>query len=771
MVRTSGWPIPIVILAAALGAAVAPGVRAQNVTSASRNGDTLTLMAGRDRFVVQVCETGLLKVDFQPGGRVSPDTRCISTEGWPAAAAAFDIDSDPITISTPRMVVRIDRSPCRISVFDTDNRPLVSEVGLKGGKDSWVRFAAAPGSHFYGIKGWEYLDDSKGQMEMPPRAEDYAIRAGNEGNTGGPLVWSNRGYGVFVDTDGGRCGITPAGELRFSGLSKANVCTYLMAGTPYDIPRAVADLTGKAPMFPKWAVGFSNSEFADMNETLCLANVNGYRSRGIPFDLYTFDFQWKDWGADNYGEWRWNPVNFPDGPSGKFKATMAAFGVKMAGIMKPRIHVDSVEGRYATGHGFWVPGRKPYEDYFSHKLVNDLDFSKPECRRWFWEHAAAAFDTGIVGWWNDEADAWENTWEFMDMQRALYEGQREHTHGRQRVWSINRNFYSGSQRYAYATWSGDIESGFTVMQQQRERLMCSLNVGQARWGMDTGGFNNNQHIGGDEYSESYARWMEFAAFVPIFRTHGTFYKQPWRFGPRAEAASARVIRLRYSLIPYLYSYDRELHQTGIGLCRPLIWDNPADPECVNRVDAWMFGDFLLVAPVVDRGQAVKPVYLPAGSWFDYFRGTRYEGGKTIGYPVDPSTWQDIPLFIRSGAIIPTIDVMNYVGEKPVTRAYLDVFPARETTSFMYYDDDGATYDYERGAFFEQVMSARDRGSESDFSIAEERGYFAPPLRNYICRIHGRAGTGVTVTGQPATAYGGYDALLAALTLSDKTGVR
>jgi alpha-glucosidase len=700
----------------------------------------------------------LLKVDFQPNGRISQDTPSISTEGWPAATASFDITSDPITISTPRMLVRIDRTPCRISVFDAGNGPLISDDGRKGGKGGWVHFHTAPGSHFYGIKGWEYLDDSKGRMEMTPAASAYAIRAGSEGNTGGPLVWSNRGYGVFVDTDGGDCTIASPEDLRFSRLSKSNITYYVMAGTPYDIQAAVADLTGKAPMFPKWALGFSNSEFADMNETLCLANVNGYRSRGIPFDLYTFDFQWKDWGADNYGEWRWNPVNFPDGPSGGFKARMAALGVKMAGIMKPRIHVDSIQGRYATGHGFWVPGRKPYLDYFSHKPVNDLDFSQADCRRWFWDHAVAAFDTGIAGWWNDEADAWENNWEFLNMQRALYEGQREHTHGRQRVWSINRNFYSGSQRYAYATWSGDIESGFTVMQQQRERLMCSLNVGQARWGMDTGGFNNDAHVSGDEYSESYARWMEFSAFVPIFRTHGTFYKQPWLFGTKAEAASARAIRLRYTLIPYMYHYDRQLHQTGVGLCRPLIWDNPNDPECANRVDAWMFGDYLLVAPVVDRGQSAKPVYLPAGTWTDYFRGTKYEGGRTIAYPVDPSTWQDIPLFIRKGAILPTEDVMNYVGEKPVTAVYVDIFPDRAETSFAYYDDDGSTYDYEKGVFFEQLIRARDLGPSVSVSLSAEKGFYAPPLAWYILRVHGRAGTGVTVDGQPAAGLAGYENL-------------
>ena len=732
------------------------------VTNVSRSGDTLTLSVGGDRLIVQVCQANMLRVDRLPGGKSSPRTPSIGTTQWRAVGASIDTGSDPMTISTGSMIVKISRASGRVAVYEGRGRLLVAEQDRPEGSKGGVAFDTAPGSHFYGLKGWEYLDDSKGQMEMFPAGDAYRIKAGGEGNTGGPLLWSNRGYGIFVDTDGGDCRIKSPASVLFSGLSRADVEYYVIVGNPAEIQSTVAGLTGSPPMFPKWALGFSNSEFADMNETLCENNVRGYRSRGIPLDLYTFDFQWKAWGEDNYGEWRWNLQNFPNGPSGAFGKKMAAQGVKLAGIMKPRIHVDTTQGHYASEHGFWVPGRKPYEDYFSKKLVNDLDFSKAECRRWFWDHARGAFDTGIAGWWNDEADAWGDTWEGMEMQQALYEGQRAYTRGRQRVWSVNRNFYSGAQRYAYATWSGDIDSGFGVMQQQRERLMCSVNVGQERWGMDTGGFNNHNRVTGEEYNECYARWMEFAAFVPIFRTHGTTYHQPWLFGSRAEAAATKAIKLRYALIPYLYSYDRLLNQTGVGLVRPLVWDHPDDPQCFNRVDAWMFGDYLLAAPVVDRGQSRKPIYLPAGSWTDYFRGTRYVGGQTIDYAVDPSTWMDIPLFIRQGAIIPSMEVMNYVGERPLTNVDVDIFPDTRPTSFNYYDDDGVTYDYEQGSYFQQVMTAQDCGDAVRLTISARTGSFTPPLRSYTCRIHGKVAAAVTVDGRPLARFGDRGALLAGI---------
>jgi alpha-glucosidase (family GH31 glycosyl hydrolase) len=514
------------------------------------------------------------------------------------------------------------------------------------------------------------------------------------------------------------------------------------------VQQAVAGLTGKPPMFPKWALGFSNSEFADMNEGRCARNVEGYRSRGIPIDLYTFDFQWKAWGDDHYGEERWNPVNFPNGPSGVFKKRMEVSGIKLAGIMKPRIHLDTEEGRYATAHNFWVKGRAPYNDYFSGKLTNDLDFSIPECRQWFWEHAVPSFDSGIVGWWNDEADAWGSTREGMYMAQAMYEGQRSHTKDKVRVWTNNRNFFSGAQRYAYATWSGDIESGFAIMQQQRERLLCSVNVGQARWGMDTGGFNNSFHIHGEESNEAFARWMEFSAFVPIFRTHGTSYRQPWLYGPKAEAAARRADRLRYSLIPYMYSFERKLNEAGVGLVRPLVWNFPDDPRCANCVDAWMFGDYLLVAPVVEQGQTMKAIYLPAGEWIDYFRGDRLKGGRVIKYPVDAATWQDIPLFVKRGAIIPTEEVQNYVGEHPVQNVTVDVFPGPSTSTFVYYDDDGVTYDYEKGVFFRQEIWTWADTNGTSLVLRSRTGDYSPALQWYTFKIHGGTCGKLTIDGKP-----------------------
>jgi len=732
-----------------------------SLTNATATGDTLSYSIGHNQVRVQVCLPNLVKVSVSKDGQKGADTPSIGTNNWPGVQAAFDFRSDPLVVTTGRILIKVNRATGRVSFYDLRGGLLIKEDDEEGVYETWqkgVRFATRPGSHFYGIKGWEYLDDSQGQMEIKPSAQPYPIGAGAEGQTGGPFLWSNRGYGVFLNTASGFCHVRSDTDVRFYGLSGGDITYYVAAGSVFDVQQAVAELTGKPPMFPKWALGFSNSEFADMSETRCAANVEGYRSRGIPIDLYTFDFQWKAWGEDHFGEWRWNQVNFPNGPSGAFKRQMEAAGIKLAGIMKPRIHVDSEEGRYATAHGFWVKGRAPYTDYFSGKLVNDLDFSIPECRRWYWEDAIPAFNTGIVGWWNDEADVWGSTWESMYMAEAEYEGQRAYAKDRVRVWTNNRNFFSGAQRYAYATWSGDIESGFGVMQEQRERLLCSVNVGQARWGMDTGGFNNNYHIAGEERNEAFARWIEFAAFVPIFRTHGTSYRQPWLYGPKAEAAARRAVRLRYSLIPYMYAFERKLAETGIGLVRPLIWNYPDDPHVTNAVDSWMFGDSLLVAPVVDQGQAIKDIYLPAGEWIDYFRGNRLQGGRVIHYPVDATNWLDIPLFIKKGAIIPTMEVQDYVGERPSKQVTVDVFPDVSPSKFVYYDDDGITYDCEKEGYFKQEIRVSADATGALVELGLPTGHYSPPLQWYTFKIHGQPYGSLTVDAKRATKQGSLQEL-------------
>jgi alpha-glucosidase len=275
-------------------------------------------------------------------------------------------------------------------------------------------------------------------------------------------------------------------------------------------------------------------------------------------------------------------------------------------------------------------------------------------------------------------------------------------------------------------------------------MLSAIDVGEMWWSMDGGGFH------GHPSDQNYARWMEFGAFTPIFRVHGEYQqkRQPWRYGSIAERAAARAVRLRYELLPYMYSYAWHDHVAGVGLVRPLSFGWPADPHVRNDVSAWLFGEYLLVSPVVRQDQTQKRLYLPAGIWTDWFDGKVYLGGRSITLPVDERTWSDIPLFIRQGAIIPTQPVEDYLGEHPVAAVRVEVFPDSTRTDFDYYDDDGSTYGYEHGAYFLQRLSAQaDPGSVS-LSTAASSGTYRPALTHYVFAVHRTVATQVTRDDTP-----------------------
>ncbi len=717
-----------------------------NVTAVTAKDDTLTIFVGSDQLIIQACKPEIIRVDYQPSGQSSADTQVIDPNKiWGTGnVASFDIASSTMVITTNKMIVKISKNPCRISVYDTSNQLLIQEQSAGGVYSGGVKFTHGAADNFYGIgEDGAILKNSGG-----------SVYAGNQGHSGAPFVWSNNGYGVLVDSDGGKFSIAST-TLEFSSVSKTDTEFYIMVGKPVEIMSALAEISGKPPMFPKWAMGFTNTEWG-ITESELTSIVDTYRSKQIPIDNYCLDFDWKKWGEDNYGDFIWNTTKFPDSTSGALKSAMAAKGIKLTGILKPRVHTGTVQATDVTNGGWWLPGSSPYTDYCSGKLVRNLDFSKSGLRTWFFNHLKAAFDNGIVGWWNDEADVNFDNWGHFNMEKGMYEGQRAYKN--QRVWSISRNFYLGAQRYAYGMWTGDIGTGFDSMADQRRRMLGSINLGLAKWGMDTGGFV------GDPSSENYARWIQFSAFTPIFRVHGQENKQrqPWVYGAIAEAAAKKVMQLRYTLIPYIYSYERQAYETGVGLVKPLVFDYPTDSNVAGYYDAWMFGDHLLVAPVITQGQTVKNIYLPAGTWIDYFNGTTYTGGNTISYQVNSSTWDDVPLFIKKGAIIPSQDFVNYVGEKVIKTVYVDVFPDTQQTSFNYYDDDGQTYNYEDGTYFTQAMTAHSDANTATFNIGSpSSGTYTPDVQYYLVKLHFQGATTVTVNGNTVTKYSSYSVLQSA----------
>src|SRR5579875_2212189 len=704
---------------------------------------------------VQMVVPGVLHVHYLPHGQGTSPDLVIDPH---LAATSFHPQTtkqgDTITLRSDRMIVTWQPKAGELRVTDAQGHPLLQQRAFTALAQGRIVFEHTAGDALYGIGGFEANQPVAAGLL---RSGDQVAQAGKQGHAGAPFVWSTSGYGVLVDCNGADFDLAD-GHITVNDFNRSDADYYVLVGTPAELFGELAKISGPAPTFPKWAMGFTNSQWGSDEKEL-LDIVKTYRAKQIPIDNFTLDFDWKAWGQGDYGEFRWNPEKFPDGPSGKLAKMLAAEGMHITGIMKPRLLLGTAEGRYATAHDLWIPGEQAYQDYFSHKLAKEVDFDKPETRRWFGRLAIKyAFDEGIAGWWNDEADVYgkaekltSNT-QFLNMQRALYDAQRAASN--QRVWSINRDFWLGAQRYAYGLWSGDIDTGFASMAAQRTRMLSAIDVGAMQWGMDGGGFN------GHPSDENYARWIEFGAFTPIFRVHGTFgeKRQPWVYGPVAEAAATAAIRLRYALLPYVYAYQHRDSAKGVGLVRPLTFDWPDDPNVRDDVDAWLFGDWLLVSPVVEQGQTSKRIYLPAGTWTEWFTGKVYAGGRTIEVPVDSKTWRDIPLFIRDGAIIPLQAVMDYVGQHPVTTVTVQVFPSDHATRFDYYDDDGETYDYEQGRHYLQSLAVKKQRNSIVFTLGAPSDSYRPALRCYLLAIHGGAARAVRVDGEPLAAAASVDAL-------------
>ncbi len=730
--------------------------------------DRLVVQDAQGTLTISAVATDVLRINFARTGVHPHPTDMLDPKGVLRRRSVGWVHDGMLL--TPRVSVGVDDRFVKLYLHETIPHIVIDSQQLIDGR---LALYYQNSVNIYGERGTEINYRPRDNRGNPgqgiQRNNGATVKAGGQGDGGAPLAYCTD-WGVLADSvdgvftlfpypgvEGARGWVAqPHQALTFSKGSRKDIEAYIILGPPKRTIQVVADLTGHAPMPPKWSLGFMNSQWKT-DEATVTNIVDEYRLRKIPLDAFIFDFDFKAWGEDNYGEWRWNstngpgnvgPMKYPDGASGRFAAQMSAKGVKLAGIMKPRILIQNVDGSTmkaaaeATAHKWWMPGKKPYTDYFSHRLANDLDFSNPQCRLWYWQHAKGLFDAGIVAWWNDEADDGFDSLGFFHMQESLYEGQRSASNTR--VWSINRNFYLGAQRFGFGTWSGDIGTGFDTMANQRNRMLTMIDLGQPHWTMDTGGF------GGHPDPENYARWMEFASVVPIMRVHSTYgeRRQPWVYGPIAEAAAKKAIEWRYSMLPSLYSWEHEAHETGAGIVRPLFWEFPQDPACANLENEWMLGDQLLVAPVMHKGLHQDGVYLPPGLWFEYGTDRPIIGGKNIDVPIDSTTWHDLPMYVRAGSILATQGPSQYVGDHTITEITLEVWPsAGRHTKFTVYDDDGETYNYERGDYFQQTVESPPLSTGAWLAFNRPTGRYKTSIKTYRIRLHGVNALSATFAGK------------------------
>ncbi len=515
-------------------------------------------------------------------------------------------------------------------------------------------------------------------------------------------------------------------------------------------------LTGEAPLMPRWAYGLWQCRQRYETAQQSLDVLAGYRSRGIPIDNIVQD--WFYWKADAWGAHEFDPLRFPD-PKGWVQAIHDKYHAHLMISVWPKFYPGTENFRALRSRGFLyeAPLGDGIKDWMGYPYTF-YDAFNPGARKLFWSQInRELFSKGMDAWWLDASEpelAPELPTERSRMHptamgsgarmlnafpllnsRAVYDGQRAAAPN-QRVFILTRSAFAGQQRYASAVWSGDISSTWPTMRAQITAGLGYCLSGLPYWTMDIGGFSVPQRFAKknpapedvEEWRELNARWFEFGTFAPILRVHGEFpYREMWEFGGEshpAYRAELKFDRLRYHLMPYIYSVAGNVTHDGGTMMRALVMDFQGDTNTWNIGDEFMFGPALLVNPVTDYKARSRSVYLPKteGGWYDFWAGSFVGAGRNLDAP---APYDAIPLYVRAGSIVPSGPELQYTGEKPADPITISVYAGADG-DFTLYEDDGLSYAYEKGAYSRIPIHWDDRART--LTIGERTGSFQGMLK-------------------------------------------
>jgi len=600
-----------------------------------------------------------------------------------------------------------------------DRRPTDPEFYRVG-----ATFASPDDEHYYGLGENQegYLDHRGHKMEC---WANYQAAGGATFCV--PFLVTNKGYGLLWDNPS-KTTVEPGFNEETKWISQVGqrVSFFVIAGNTTDeIYQGYRKLTGDTPMLPKWAYGLIQCKQRYSSQAEMLAVAKGYRERHLPIDMIVLDwFYYTGMGQMDFIKSLWpDPAEMNRELHGMNIHTMISVWPRF----KPGTrYYDQVKNSgWFIHHADGTPeDGLPYDSQGS-----DIDSTNPAAAKWYWsvvrdDIASKGFDS----FWADETEPdlppngayfkigpgtqYFNVYPLFHTA-AFYNGIRKDLPD-QRALILARDAYLGAQHNGAIFWSSDISPTWDAFKRQIPTGLDVTASGIAYFGNDIGGWQGlprehkaahkllidpsdaRDNVGGyDDYPELYVRWYEYGVFQPNFRTHGTRkYNEVWSYGKQAEPILEKYLRLRYTLIPYIYSSAYFTHETGAPFMRALFMDFPNDPNVADIGDEYMFGPAFLVAPVTSQGQTSKSVYLPAGTaWYDYWTNRRYEGGQTIqvSAPIDR-----IPLFVRAGSILPLGSQVESTHDNQ-TIAQVKVYPGADG-NFTLYKDDGLTYAYEKGAF-------------------------------------------------------------------------
>jgi alpha-D-xyloside xylohydrolase len=555
------------------------------------------------------------------------------------------------------------------------------------------------------------------------------------------------------------------GALSLSSEMGNQIDYYFIHGDNMDnVISGYRTLTGKAPIMPEWAFGFWQSRERYRSQKELLDVVREYRKRNIPLDNIVLD--WSYWPVNSWGSHEFDPAFFPD-PAGmvdsvhklnahimisvwpKFYYTTEHYKeFDLKGWMYRQAIQDSVRDWIGKGYigSFYDAYSQGARDLFWHQI---------------WEHL---YTKGFDAWWMDASEPdilsnssieyrkllstptalgpstkYFNTYALVNAM-AIYDGQRSVEPNR-RVFLLTRSGFAGLQRYSTATWSGDIGTRWEDMKAQIPAGLNYAVSGIPYWTFDIGGFCvENRYTHAAEGSEDLAewrelntRWYQFGSFCPLFRSHGQYpYREVYNISPENSPSYNSMVyydRLRYYLMPYIYSLAGLTYFNDYSIMRPMVMDFGKDGNVTSLGDQYMFGPSLLVAPVYRYKARNREVYFPSScGWFDFYTGNYIFGGYKLQVN---APYEQIPLFVKEGSIIPIGPKIQFTNEKPAATLSLYVYTGRDC-AFTLYEDEGTNYNYEKGKCSTIKFSYSD--SDGILTIGERNGEFDGMLKERVFNI-------------------------------------
>ena len=703
----------------------------------------LTFSVGDAIMKVEVCDADIIHVRYSPSGELEEkDLNTFTVENdWNFNDYEVTEAQGVLTVTTPKLKVTVDKATGKVTYYDAAGQLVLAEQGR-----SAKQITLDDGTSSYEVAQEFVSDDNEalygfGNINNTMGIKNQSIKiAQTNTEKRSPMFYSNMGYGILFDiTSNGQLDWLDGGKVyKYTGKASDSMDYYFFYGPDADtVISGYRTVTGQATMLPKNAFGYVQSRNRYGSQTEVQNTLDTFREKEIPLDVLVIDYYW--WQGNFNNITQWNTTNWPD-PAGMMDY-LHENHVSASISVWPTFQADTPTYDLLHNAGFLMPTVSSFGYTY--------DASNPDARDMYWGMINDnIFSKGLDSIWLDADEPENSNWardnasEQTDWgnskpigalyplltNKGVYEGQRAIEGNEKRVNTLSRGAVAGVQRYGAQSWSGDIASTWDQLSKEVSGVINYSAAGLPYFCTDTGGYHGFNSSDPDG-REMFFRWLQFSTFNTVMRVHGAGNaREPWQFGSLYEGYITEYIYLRERLIPYIYSLAGAVTQEDYTIVRPLIFDFRTDDNVKNIKDQYMFGPALMVCPVTTSGQRSREVYLPAGTWVNFWTGESIQStGETI---VASAPLKQIPLFVRAGSVIPMGPENQYVDESQdptEIRVYMGA-----DGSFNLYEDEGNNYNYEQGKF-SNIPFTYDEETKT-LTIGKREGSFDGMLENRTFKV-------------------------------------